>query len=235
MSFPSLLILFLLTSSTAFSYTIITNSGKQIVGTLITEQESTIMIKDNHGVLISFKKQLLDLNAMAIANAPQLKKHGGNESQAKKHGPTLAEIAAESRKQRKGASKLLTLEDLKGTPELSILGTEMKTVSTGRKESHQEATEKQWESRIVTLKKEVSHLRERKISAEVSCEQAKQKQFARRTIPNEKPSNLLSTYKENPQCLRLQEIESQLTEAENRLEDVREEARRAGVSWQSLE
>jgi hypothetical protein len=253
MSIPSLLILFSLITPFAFSYTVITTSGKKIQGTLINDQEATILIKDTTGVLISFKKQNLDLEAMRIVNTPRNQiprdvdipaaenpgkipavQQGKPKPSAKKTEPTIAQIAEETRKQRKGDSRTLSLEDLKQTPRLSIFGSESNEVSENQHVAEKE-TEGRWESRILVLKKEVSRLRERKIAAEASCDQAKRKQYLARTTPKEKPADLLSTYKESAQCRKLEEIDAQLSDVEQRLEDLREEARRAGVSWQILE
>jgi hypothetical protein len=234
MSIPSLLILFLLISQFAFSYTVITTTGKKIQGTLISEQEVTIQIKDASGVLISFKKAMLNLEAMKIENAPSFTIPQTSQRSAKKAEPTIAELAAETRKQRKGLSRTLNMEDLESTPRLSVFGSESSDLSPNKKETEKQ-TDDHWESRIHALKKEVGHLRERKITAEASCEQTKRKQYQSRTTPNEKPSDLLATYKESSQCRKMEEISAQLSDAEERLDDLLEEARRAGVSWQVLE
>jgi hypothetical protein len=234
MSIPSLLILFLLISQFAFPYTVITISGKKIQGTLISEQEATILIKDASGVLISFKKEILDLEAMKLENAPSTKMAEIPQRSKKKTEPTIAQIAQETRKQRKGLSRALSLEDLEKTPRLSVFGSESVDLSTNTKDAGKE-TNDHWESRILALKKEVNRLRERKITAEASCEQTKRKQYHARTTPNEKPSDLLATYKESSQCRKMEEISTQLSDAEVRLEDLLEDARRAGVSWRVLE
>jgi|GEM_PF-2906454 len=236
MSIPSLLLLFLLTTPIAFSYTVITITGKRIEGTLITEQESTILIKDTQGVLISFKKQLLDREAMSIANARIGKEQKSKrESVPNKSEPRLAEIAEESRKRRTGTARTLRLEDLSQIPELSVMGSEGNEIPAITRKSEQGPDEKQWERKIVSLKKEVNRLRARKISAEASCESSRRKQLQARTIPQDHPTNLLSTYKESPQCAKLEQIEDELTEAENRLDNAREEGRKIGISWQTLE
>jgi hypothetical protein len=237
MSIPSLLILFFLSTPIVFSYTVITTAGKRIEGTLISEQGSTIVIKDPQGIPISFKKQLLDWKAMSAANAPspRLENPSDAKPRPKKAEPAIAEIAAESRRQRTGSVRKLTLEDLPATPELSILGSERAEPATIKTKGEQGPDERQWRSRIDLLKREVHRLTERKISAEASCDQTKRKQFEARTTPQDHPTNLLSTYRESSQCSKLREIESQLADAETRLGDAREEGRRAGVSWKILE
>jgi hypothetical protein len=234
MSIPSLLILFLLFAPCVFPYTVVTTSGKKIQGTLISDQEATILIKDPSGVLISFKKQILDLEAMKIENTPKNEIFKPAKPALKRAAPTIVEVASETRKKRKGFSRNLSMEDLENAPGVSIFGSESSEGPTNKKDTEKES-EKHWESRIVALKKEVNRLRERKIAAEASCDQAERKQYLARTTPNEKPSDLLATYKESPQCKKMEEISSQLLDAEGRLEDLREEGRRAGVSWQVLE
>jgi len=235
MSIPSLLLLFLLIAPCVFPYTVVTTSGKRIQGRLLSDQESTILIQDASGVLISFKKELLNLEAMELENSHQASLPGKPEEHpSKKAAPSIAEVASETRKQRKGISRTLKLEDLEDTPEVSILGSESNETSTNKKTPQKEADQR-WESRIVALKKEVSHLRERKINAEATCDETKRKKYVARTTPSDKRTDLLSTYKESSQCRKLEEISTQLADAEERLQDLLEEARRAGVSWRVLE
>ena len=60
MLIPSLLILSLLLTPMVEAYTVVTLKGKRHEGTLITDSKETVLIKDAHGVLISFQKQTLD-------------------------------------------------------------------------------------------------------------------------------------------------------------------------------
>jgi hypothetical protein len=241
MCIPSyLLLFFVLTAPAAYGYTVVLNTGKKIQGTFVTEQQNTIVIKDSQGVLISFKKTILDLQAMSLANQ---KLSGGRTSlpagvqeQAlkKKSLPSIVDLAAETRRKRTGKAKTMSLEDLDQTAEVSIIGSGEPLASDkpGRTES---PDEKKWETRIWAMKKEVNRLREKVMSAESSCEEAREKQYAARITPSQKPGALLSTYKETSQCRKSAELATQLQEAESRLENAREEARRAGVSWQTLE
>src|SRR5262245_20098622 len=58
-------------SLTADAYTVIVKkSGKSMTGTLISEDETSIVFRDIDGVQYSMKKSALDLEKMAEANTP---------------------------------------------------------------------------------------------------------------------------------------------------------------------
>jgi hypothetical protein len=232
MKVPSYLLLVFLFVQTAHAYTVILKSGKRISGVAVGEHESTIVIQDASGVFISFKKDALDLSAMAQVNSPVATQKMPERSTVHSKQRSIAEIASESKKNRSGKGRSFTQADHPrggisvlgsnepdATPELPII----------------EPSEHQWQSRIARIKKEVNSLRERKISADAACESSKQKQLSARTTPGKRPVDLLATYQQTPACSKAKEIDRQLTEAETRLDLLREEGRRAGVSWQSLE
>jgi hypothetical protein len=234
MLIPSLLILLLSVAPFAHCYTVITRTGKRVEGTLISEQTSTVLIKDSQGILISFKSETLDWKAMQLANVPRpIEQESKPAVSSVRKEVSLTEIARRTREQRSGKARVFTLDDLRRAPELSVMGSDLQ-VSPKRNEDAM-PDESRWTSRLVALKKEVNRLRERKVSADAACQESKRKQFEVRTTGHDRPSNLLQTYKETAQCLKLREIDRQLEDAERRLDDAREEGRRAGVSWQALE
>jgi hypothetical protein len=60
----------LILAASAESYTVITKNGKTMTGTLVSENDSLIVFKDDHGLQFSFKKSSLDLDKMKVANEP---------------------------------------------------------------------------------------------------------------------------------------------------------------------
>jgi hypothetical protein len=234
MFLPSLLIVILLTVNFCEAYTVVTRSGKRISGTLISEDDHTIVIKDSQGFAMSFKKQTIDLMAMQHANAAQTSRNELEPEEPElKRTTSLVELANKTKAQRTGNSRLLTLENLAKTPEVSIIGSDL-PVATG-KTKEQTNDETAWARRLSAMKKEVNRLMERKISAEAKCNQSKRKQYEVRTTGHEKPSDLLQTYKRTAECEKFEEIARQFEDAQTDLEDAREEGRRAGISWQTLE
>jgi hypothetical protein len=229
---PSYFILFFLFVQSVFAATIVLKSGKQISGSIISEQESTIVVKDSHGILISVKKDAIDLEAMTKLNAPASLKPAAAPVLMKTER-SLAQIARDSKKSRTGKAKAFTERQLPGGT-ISVMGSdEVQVVAPESK--HITHSDDQWQSRIARIKKEVNALRERNISADASCETSKQKQFSTRTTPGTKPVDLMATYEQTAACKKSEELQRQLMEAETRLDLAREEGRRAGVSWQSLE
>jgi hypothetical protein len=184
-------------------------------------------------VLISFKKSVLDLQTMAAEN----NRHDSRTPAMpieRKAPPSIVEIAEQNKRERTGKAKNLSLEEIDTKSSVSIVGSDSAEPSMHSRET-ESLSEREWQSRLWALKKEVNRLREKTIAAESSCEDSKRKQYVERTTPSQKPVELMSTYKESSQCRRLAEIRAQLQEAETRWENAREEARRAGVSWQNLE
>lgn len=230
----SLLLLILFTCQAAYAYTVVLASGKRIEGTLIDDQQNTIVLKDSQGVLLSFKKSILDLHAMSAANRVSQQSEMPSTPVQQRSRPSIVEIAEQTRKKRTGKSKMVHLEDVDDSAPLSILGsTDEPALKPDR--SATAVQEGPWRTRLWSLKKEINRLREKLIAAESSCEQAKDRQYANRTTPSRKPVNLMATYEETSECRKMTEIAAQLQEAESRWENAREEARRAGVSWQTLE
>jgi hypothetical protein len=234
-SILSYLLLFLLsTAQFAWSYSVVLKSGKKIEGTLVSDEGPTIVVRDARGVLISFKKDLLDINQMTLLNVQREASESLPSAASRTKPPGLVEIAAAAKRQRTGKAKNVSADDLEGAPQISIIGPpDEPPVTVSR--SKETGREPDWEAKLWPLKKEVNRLREKRVDAEASCEQSRQKQFNARTRPSSKPVELLSTYKESAPCRKLAELDDQLQQAETRLENVREEARRAGASWRSLE
>jgi hypothetical protein len=67
----TLIILFLwIAVPISFSYELILKNGKTVQGTLISEDQEKISIKDKQGVILNFKKSIVDIQKTADANAP---------------------------------------------------------------------------------------------------------------------------------------------------------------------
>lgn len=62
------LLSFFLISSISFSYTVVLKNGKTVEGTLVEETSDLIVLKDNSGIRINFKKANLDLEKTKAAN-----------------------------------------------------------------------------------------------------------------------------------------------------------------------
>lgn len=235
----SFLILVFLFVHPLFAYTVILKSGKRIEGTFIAEDKATLQIKDSRGVILSFKRELLDLDFMARENAKSESdppKPTEDAVTVRKHSREidLVAFAEQTQKERTGSARVVTTADLDSAPELTILGTEDEphpdevTQPTDR-------DEQRWRKEAVNLKKEISRLREKRISLEVSCQNAGQRLSERRTRPSREPVPLLPSFEKPPECERLEEIDDQLEEAQMRLENFEERARRAEIPWQWLE
>jgi hypothetical protein len=65
-AFTFIALLFIISSG--FAHDLVLKSGKVIQGTVVSETEDSILIKDKDGVVLNFKKTLVDLEKTADAN-----------------------------------------------------------------------------------------------------------------------------------------------------------------------
>ncbi|MCI0411711.1 hypothetical protein L0222_02790 [bacterium] len=63
-------VILLLVANWGFAYDLILKSGKVIQGTLVSENEENIFIKDKDGITLNFKKTMVDLQKTSEANKP---------------------------------------------------------------------------------------------------------------------------------------------------------------------
>jgi hypothetical protein len=233
----SFLLISFLCANLCHAYIVVLLSGKEIHGTLLGEDRITIQLRDVSGVVLSIKKSRIDLDATALAN-PVIKTDDARAEPIVEQLPekTVVDIAREVRKSRHGQSRIYTRADLDHVPEISV-GDEISDELTDNVKSGAEAKddEKFWRKSAADFRKEISKLRERKISAQFSCRKALEKRDVSIYGGSKRPSNLNSSFDEPAECERLRAIESQLEDAEWRLEEFTERARKAEVPWSWIE
>jgi hypothetical protein len=223
----SFLVLTLVLNTTCFAYTVILKSGKRVQGRLIGEDRSTIQLKDQNGIVLSFKKIFLDEPAMAIAN---------NQTKF---------ISADSQKQgsEPRSVRVYKKEDLSKMPDLSVAEGDSIESSYEESEVAQDTftvrsdskEQRHWQSRAISLKKDLAKLREKKIQVEASCAQARQSSSSGLTKSHRKPINMLPLLSKPAACDLLDEVTRQLEEAQERWDIFETEARRSEIPWQWLE
>lgn len=236
----SFLILFSFISHPTSAHTIVLKSGKLIEGEFLGEDESTIQIKDFSGILLSVKKNSIDLEATRLKNSAIDQPESMKSSQVSngKVSKTVVQIAAENR-QRRDRGKAYTKEDLSGLPELSIIGSEDSDLSDipPIEESVElpSKAELYWRKEGIALKKRLESLREKIAGVEEACNQARHNGTIRRAKPHTKAIDLLPMMDEPAVCKKQAELLRQLEETQDRWDDFEVRARRAGVPWAWLE
>ena len=235
----SFLLLILVFCQLSFGYTVILKSGKKMEGTWIGEDSFTLQMKDNTGILLSFRKSVLDLEAMKTVNESShpetlpVQETTIRWGKAESEKPSLVELAQETKKKRGVPSRTLTLGDLRDAPELSVLGSDGPAFATV--ESTPVPREDEWRSASRALRKDLDSLRDRKISAGAACSKAREKLATKLSKPHRNSVNLLPLFEDPAECLRASEIDRQLRDAERRWEEHEDRARKAEVPWQWLE
>jgi hypothetical protein len=233
----SFLLVSFLCANFCHAYTLVLLSGKQISGTLLGEDRITIQLRDISGVVLSIKKSRIDLDATHRAN-PIIKADQARPEIVAEELPekTLVDIAREVRESRHGQSRIYTRADLDRVPEISTSDESAGEVIENVKPSTEaKDDEKFWRKSATDLRKELSKLRERRISAQYSCRKALEKRDAAIYGGSKRPSNLNSGFDEPAECERLTAIESQLEDSEWRWEEFTERARKAEVPWSWIE
>lgn len=233
----SFLLVSFLCANFCHAYTVVLLSGKQIHGALLGEDRISIQLRDVSGVVLSIKKSRIDLDATEHAN-PVIKTDEALAKPVAEQLPerTVVDVARELRESRHGQSRIYTRADLDHVPEISV-GEEISDEFTDNVKSGADAKddEKFWRKSWADFRKEISKLRERKISAQFSCRKALEKRDASIYGGSKRPSNLNSGFDEPAECERLRAIESQLEDAEWRWEEFTERARKAEIPWSWIE
>jgi hypothetical protein len=220
----------------ARAYTVVLTTGKQLYGTFIGEDTATIQLRDASGVVLSIKKATVDLPATDWANTFVRKPEKPVEAAIPLPEPekSVVEVAQEARSMRTGKSRIYTRDDLNSTPEISTSSEAIEyDVRTTRAETTLD--ESYWRKAAATFRKELSSLKDKKISAEYSCQKAREKRSGQIYGGNKRPTNLNDAFEEPAECKRFAEIQAQLVEAEWRWDEFTERARRLSVPWVWIE
>lgn len=237
----SFLLISLFVTHHVFAYTVVLKSGKMIDGQLVGEDLHTIQLKDISGVLLSFRKELLDLRSMEAANQPS--SPDNSSVQASKPGVrkperSLVDVAREAKARRTGKARVIRAEDLTVLPELTVLGTAdtESSAAPGRTPSGDgRQPERYWRQTSRSLRKDLEQLQEKKWSAQDRCLNAESSRKRKKTELHREPIDLASVMRESGECLRVRELEEQIRQAQVRLDDFLELARRSEVPRQWVE
>ena len=166
-------VILLLTVSIASSYTVILKNGKRIEGAYLEENENAILIQDQDGVTLTFRKKTLDLDAMKETNSPQRHKE-------KAESESTNESAQTQPVDRK-PKKVFTNEDLKDLPEISILGSEHPPEENSEEQHLEQAPdtysnekEMYWKERTMELANHLYEAEDVYLRLQQECDAAKE-------------------------------------------------------------
>ncbi len=115
-AFLAVVILFAMTCSIS-AYTVLLKNGKRVEGILVEDKTAEILIRDKDGIVLTFRKATLDLDAMSKLNVTS---DGGSADTPDEETCCDAKPAIENRSTE--SKRVFTNEDLKDLPELSIMG-----------------------------------------------------------------------------------------------------------------
>lgn len=237
MRYVSFLFLFILCfiSEPAHSYTVVLKTGKAMEGTLISDTGDTLQFKGQDGIFISFKKSVLDYEAMSDQNKPVEKSKPLPPPKQQK--PSLVDLAKLSKSRRTGNARLLTEREISALPEITILGSTNPEVlkltrdGTGLPDS----SERYWRKSAQVLKKQLNAAREKKEQAASSCARSRGQLFRQPARGRKNEIPVLEVSAEPAECVKANEKSRTLQDLERQWDDFSERARRGGVPWQWLE
>jgi hypothetical protein len=109
----------------ASAYTVILKNGKKVEGTYLEENDSQIVVRDKDGIVLTFRKTTLDLDAMSGVNpqTPQEQKPEAASTQDSAQTKPADPKPSDTKSTQK-PTKVFTNEDVKDLPELSVAGSE---------------------------------------------------------------------------------------------------------------
>lgn len=201
------LLSFVLMAHATFAYTAVLKSGKKIEGTLVLQDETSVQVKGNDGITLRLNRSSIDEGATAAANTSiQVETRPAADPQGESKSG-LSETPTTLQKQSNEKTRVLTNEDLKDMPEVSVLGSsESSDLESGSRPGKERLEGK--EPNETFWRTAATRLRQKKAVAEERC----------RFVRN-KPA--VATEKA-PECPLMQEVEKQIDE-------FRERAREKGV------
>lgn len=176
----------LLATFDLYAFTAILKSGKKIEGTLVAQDGTAMRLKGNDGIVLTLKKDALDLPAMVSLNGQPKEAPAAEHSSAKptSRPRSLAEIAKEAQLKRTGTAKVLTKQDIPNLPEITVIGTE-KQPTIGQSPAHDKLPPKvsregrkpiaiwqdeaYWRAEAQRLKEKVDDLRRQQQEMDTRC------------------------------------------------------------------
>lgn len=205
------LVLFVTNSVSAF--TVVLKSGKQIQGILLSEDSQTLNLKDSFGLTLHFQKRTLNLDEMSTLNAPQQQ----NASTQRPHR----------------SARVYTIEDLERLPELSQVSSTESAPETIVPDSHEsQPDESKWRKAAASLRKAKAKAELRWQTAEAKCRKAQDTLI----VPLKRNSITFVDPSDQPaDCMKAEELHSQLEEAVRAWDDFTDQARKAGIPWSVIE
>ncbi|HET6266391.1 MAG TPA: hypothetical protein VFG11_01650 [Acidobacteriota bacterium] len=231
----SSLILFFLIATQLSAFTVVLKSGRTVEGTLIAEDSVTIQLRDPAGTVLSFRKSTLDLQATTEANHTKSAAPASTGTVQVKPR-SLPELAAQVRATRNPRIRVLTNADVDRTAPLAILTSSEEPDYSGIPEpvSVQPKEIESWLKKIASLHKQIDLLLEKQSVASAACEQSKN------GLPISRPRKshgvmVLDPLAPSGDCERLEVIRRQVEDAQARLADIQDQARKRGIPWSRLE
>ena len=231
----STLILFCLIATQACAFTVVLKSGRTVEGKLIAEDSTTIQLRDSAGIVLSFRKSTLDLQAIADANRSKSVVPVSAEP-VRTRPKSLPELAAQARANRNPKTHVLTNADVDQTAPLAVLSSSEEPDYSGIPEPEVVSLKEieSWQKKIASVRKQIDSLLEKQSVASAGCEQSKN------GLPISRPRKshgvmVLDPFGKSADCERLEVIRRQLEDAQSRLADLQEQAHKRGIPWSRLE
>ena len=184
----------LIFSQLAFAHYIVLKSGKKIEGDIVGEDATTLHVKQPDGVVITLKKDEVDLSLTFMVN----------ETAAREENQSTQTARTTPQPQTRKATQTFTNADVKKMPEISVMGTSDSASTSAehgnlKSRSQQPHGENLWRT-------EAKKLHTRKLTAIEYCK--------RRYRTTERDDTNESTY--DPKCPAIVEINKEIDDFKDR-------------------
>ncbi|PWT92926.1 MAG: hypothetical protein C5B54_02705 [Acidobacteria bacterium] len=187
-------------SQLAFAHYIVLKSGKRIEGDIVQEDATTVHVKQPDGVIITLKKDQLDLSATFMENETAARE----QAQTKQSTQTEKNLK-QTQTKKAGSTQTFTNEDVKKMPEISVLGTSDSASAEGKQHGNLKTSNQQSHGENI-WRAQAKKLHEKRLAAEEYCK--------RRYRTTERQETNESSF--DPNCPAIVEVNKQIDELKER-------------------
>jgi hypothetical protein len=214
---------FLFIASLSFGYQVILKNGKTLDGTFVSEDSEKISIKDKDGVLLNFKKSLIDLEKTAEANKPV-------EEPPKTVEPKK-EIAPEQPPKPKKKARVYTANDLyrlRNSLPLESSGADIQQPGPDV-DSSQGMTGEQWQQLTQSLLDQIHSAEQYAQEAAAKCKELQGATVQTHIVVNEQNQTVNMQEATKQACDAAEEAKGQIESAKQAYQDAVEQAKQQNV------
>jgi hypothetical protein len=218
----------LLLAGSAFSYEIVLKNGKTVKGTFISETEELIVLQDDSGVRINFKKSNVDLEKTSTAN--KVEPPPTTPAPVAEPAPAEEKVEGQEAVKPKKASRIFTERDLQRLrSKYPMEGGPGGSVETSSREPAGEKTEEYWRGASQELSAAMKQAEEAFQGLTRNCQLLKGATIQTHRVVNEKGETLNMAETTENYCQQADQAKAAYEQAKQDYESFLQEAKEENV------